>query len=85
MTTDNLTIDEAVIFLGENGYPTTKKTIYSLIFHKQIPYRKVGRRVVMSKKELGQWITERSYNPTAKSEEAIRSIAKSARLKDANA
>lgn len=52
--TDGLSIDDAVRFFANQGIPTTKQNLYNLVFKKEIPYRKVGRRVIFSRKELLQ-------------------------------
>ena len=68
---DILKIDQALNFLSLQGWPTTKQTIYNLVFKKEIPYRKVGRRVVFSRKELLQWIESRTVRPASKSDAAL--------------
>ena len=68
---DILKIDQALNFLSLQGWPTTKQTIYNLVFKKEIPYRKVGRRVVFSRKELLQWIESRTVRPASKSDELL--------------
>ena len=49
---DNLSVEEAVRFIAEQGIPTTRSTIYNWVFLKKIPFKKIGRRTVFSKKEL---------------------------------
>ena len=78
--TDGLSIDDAVRFFANQGIPTTKQNLYNLVFKKEIPYRKVGRRVIFSRKELLQWIESRTYRPHSQSDEALR-LAESARKK----
>lgn len=68
---DILKIDQALNFLSLQGWPTTKQTIYNLVFKKEIPYRKVGRRVIFSRKELLQWIESRTVRPASKSDAAL--------------
>lgn len=53
---DNLSVEEAVRFIAEQGIPTTRSTIYNWVFLKKIPFKKIGRRTVFSKKELLAWI-----------------------------
>jgi hypothetical protein len=47
---DNLSVEEAVRFIAEQGIPTTRSTIYNWVFLKKIPFKKIGRRTVFSKK-----------------------------------
>lgn len=79
--TDNLTVEQAVLFLNEQGYPVKRETLYNLTFKKQIPYRKVGRRVVFSKRELLEWVENYTTRPNEAKEEAALLIAKSANRK----
>lgn len=69
--TDGLSIDNAVRFFADQGIPTTKQNLYNLVFKKEIPYCKVGRRVVFSRKELLQWIESRTVRPASKSDAAL--------------
>ena len=77
---DLMNVSEAVCFLSELGMPTTKKTLYQFTHTKNIPYRKIGRRIIFSRKELLQWIESRTYRPHSQSDEALR-LAESARKK----
>lgn len=52
---DNLSVEEAVRFIAEQGIPTTRSTIYNWVFLKKIPFKKIGRRTVFSKKEGLCW------------------------------
>lgn len=60
---DNLSVEEAVRFIAEQGIPTTRSTIYNWVFLKKIPFKKIGRRTVFSKKELLAWIESRTTLP----------------------
>lgn len=79
--TDNLTVEQAAIFLREQGSPIKRETIYALAFRKKIPYRKVGRRTVFSKRELMEWIESRTTRPDEVKSEAVLQIARSANRK----
>lgn len=68
---DALTIEQAAELLTEQGYPSTKRTIYGLVFNKEIPCRKIGRRNVFSRKELLQWIESRAVRKETKSDAAL--------------
>ena len=75
-----MNIDDAVVFLKENGLPITKKSLYGKTFSGTIPFKRIGKRLVFSRKELLQWIESRTYRPHSQSDEALR-LAESARKK----
>ncbi|MCX4282226.1 helix-turn-helix domain-containing protein [Alistipes muris] len=75
--TDGMTVENAARFLTEQGIPTTRSSLYNLIYKNSIPYRKFGRRTVFSKKELLVWIDERLTRPVSKRSEAALRIARS--------
>ena len=75
-----MNIDDAVVFLKENGLPIPKKSLYGKTFSGTIPFKRIGKRLVFSRKELLQWIESRTYRPHSQSDEALR-LAESARKK----
>ncbi len=79
--TDGMTVEDAARFLTEQGIPTTRASLYNLIYKNSIPYRKFGRRTVFSKKELLAWIDERLTRHTPKRSETALRIARSAETK----
>ena len=78
---DGLTVEQAAQFLTEQGIPTTRATIYSLVFREAIPHRKFGRRTIFSRRELLAWIDERTTRPSQRSAEAAARIAATAARK----
>lgn len=78
---ENLTPREAVDFLTELGFPTTRANVYNLVFRGQIPYRKIGRRTVFSRQELLQWIENKTLHVEDESAEMRQRIARSANRK----
>ena len=66
-TPDTLCVEDAVQFLTNQGLPITKSTLY-----KTIPFRKIGRRTVFSRKELLQWLENRTTRPETKADAALR-------------
>lgn len=78
---DTMTTDQVLPFLFELGLPTTKKTLYNWIFRNVIPFRRIGRRVVFSRKELLAWIESRTVRPEDKRSAAALRIAESANRK----
>ena len=76
--TDGMTVEDAARFLTEQGIPTTRATLYSHVYKDTIPYKKFGRRIVFSKKELLAWIEARTTRPEDKRTAAALRIAQSA-------
>ncbi|WP_418975966.1 helix-turn-helix domain-containing protein [Alistipes putredinis] len=81
VVSDKLTVEGAVQFLANQGVPTTRSTIYNWVFLKKIPFKKVGRRTVFSKKELLGWIESRTTSPEDGRDAAAQLIAHSANKK----
>lgn len=79
--TDGMTVEDAALFLTEQGIPTTRATLYNLIYKKTIPYRKFGRRTVFSRQELLTWIESRTTRPKDSLTTAALRIAESANRK----
>ena len=51
-----LTIDDAVVFLNDLGYPVTKSTLYENTMKKTIPFQRFGKRkLVFSPDDLSNW------------------------------
>lgn len=79
--TDGLTVEAAARFLTEQGVPTTRATLYNLVYKNTIPYKKVGRRTVFSKKELLTWIESRTVHSEDRRAAAAARLAESANRK----
>ena len=62
--TDGMNVEDAALFLTEQGIPTTRATLYNQVYKNTIPYRKFGRRTVFSKKELLAWIESMPVSST---------------------
>lgn len=78
---DTLTVEGAVRFLADQGAPTTRSTLYNWVFLKKIPFKKIGRRTVFSKKELIAWIESRTTLPEDRRDTAAARIAENANRK----
>ena len=76
---ENINIDQAVEFLSENGYPTAKSQIYKFTSAGEIPHRKYGSVLVFNRTELLRWAESRTKNHIAGHEDAVLSVARSAR------
>ena len=77
---DIMNIDDTLRFLKEQGLPMTKATIYNKTFKGTIPFKRIGKRIVFSRKELLQWLESRTTIPETKSDAALR-LAENARKK----
>lgn len=78
---DALTLEAAINFLEGLGYPTTPSNLYNLAYYKRIPYRKVRRRLLFSRKELTVWVQNQIEDPAKRHREAAEAIAESANRK----
>lgn len=79
--TDGMNVEDAALFLTEQGIPTTRATLYNQVYKNTIPYRKFGRRTVFSKKELLTWIEAHSVHSEDRRTAAALRIAESANRK----
>ena len=77
---DSITLESAVTFLAEQGYPISKAKIYKLTSSEDIPHRKFGQKLVFSRKDLLQWAESQS-KPRNSKLEAIQTLAESAKRK----
>lgn len=78
---ENLSLTEAIEFLSELGFRTTRSTLYNLTFRNMIPYRKIGKRTVFSRQELLQWVEKKTLHVEDESAEMRQRIARSANRK----
>lgn len=79
--TDGMNAEAAARFLTEQGIPTTRATLYNLVYKEAIPYKKFGRRTVFSKQELLTWIESRTITRGYRREAAARRLAERANRK----
>lgn len=64
--------DGTIRFLKEQGLPMTKATLYGNTSKKTIPFKRIGKRIVFSRKELLQWLESRTTRSETKSDAALR-------------
>lgn len=57
---ETMTLDSAVNFLKENGYPTSKGKLYKLTSKKEVPHFKYGHKLVFSRSDLLEWAKNQS-------------------------
>lgn len=74
---DSLTPDQAISFLSENGYPTTKANIYKLSSQGEIPCSRNGGRLIFSRRDLLMWLDSRNVKKTTPSERAVKQLSAS--------
>ena len=79
--TDGMNVDAAARFMTEQGIPTTRATLYNLVYKNTIPYKKFGRRTVFSKRELLAWIESRTEHREDRRTAATLRLAESANRK----
>ena len=79
--TDGMNVEDAALFLTEQGIPTTRATLYNQVYKNTIPYKKFGRRTVFSRRELLAWIESRTVHSEDRRTAAALRIAESANRK----
>ena len=77
---DSITLDGAIIYLEEHGFPVSKAKMYKLTSSEEIPCRKFGQKLVFSRKDLLFWAQAQSKPKNSKLE-AIQTLAESAKRK----
>lgn len=77
---DSITLEVAVTFLAENGYPISKAKMYKLTSANNIPYQKFGQKLVFSRKSLLAW-AEANTKPKHDSLAISLALARSAKRK----
>lgn len=76
--TDTMGTEEALEFLRSVGYPISRQHLFALTSKKQIPYKKVGRYLVFSRKTLTAWIDDLANEERTPEAAATAAMAKSA-------
>ena len=78
---DGMNAEAAARFLTEQGIPTTRETLYNLVYKEAIPYKKFGRQTGCSKRELRAWIESRTVTREDRRAAAALRLAESANRK----
>lgn len=73
---DNLSLHAAIEYLRELGYITTVKSLYGRTSAGTIPCRKVGRRLIFSRKELAEWVAGQTSTPTTRAARRANAAAR---------
>jgi predicted DNA-binding transcriptional regulator AlpA len=71
---DRISLHEACLLTG-----SSKSQIYKLTMLSQIPHQKYGKRLVFSRKELSDWIEERTISAPSAGDVMTDRLAKSAK------
>lgn len=77
---DTMTLESALTFLAEQGFPVSKAKLYKLTASNKIPCRKFGQKLVFSRKDLLNWAESQTKIKDNK-EETLLTLARSARRK----
>lgn len=81
---DVLTFEQAHEFLRENGYKIAESTLRLYSAQKVVPFKKVGKMAIYSRRDLLKWMesrTTRNTPTTTNKEDAVLRIAQSANKK----
>lgn len=78
-----MTLDEALIYLNEQGFPMSKSTMYKHTMSGTIPFSRFGeRKILFDVDELDQWISKRLIgNDATGGDEITNTVAEKARKK----
>ena len=71
---EHMTLEDAMIFLKGNGFPTSKAKLYRLTSKNEIPHRKYGNKLVFSRKQLMDWALKNAPNMTDHTEDIVSFI-----------
>lgn len=73
---DNLTVDQALSLLADNGYPTTKANLYKMSAISEIPCSRIGKRLVFSRKTLLNWVESLKVEKLTPRQKASNQLSK---------
>lgn len=73
---DRIGIADACIITGY-----TKSTLYKKVFNKEVPYKKYGKRLVFSRKELAEWIEANTILKPSASDAMDKRLAEAGKKK----
>ena len=79
--TKRLSINEALKFIADQGYPVSKSKLYKLTSEGKIPFEKFGMRVLFKKDKLIEWIENEMNLSTKSDSKYVMTLANSARKK----
>lgn len=77
IVSDSLTKDQALHFLKENGLPMKTGQFYSLTSTGKIPAKRIGKRLVLSRNDLKNWLISKTVQKQDPAKEAARILVES--------
>lgn len=78
---DSLTRDQAIEHLKEKGLPIELSQFYKLTANGTIPSQRIGKRLILSRNELDEWMESQKYRRITPEQRAVLSLANSATKK----
>ena len=78
---DSLTRDQAIEHLKNSGYPIELGQFYKLSANGTIPSQRIGKRLILSRKELDSWLDSQKYRRVTPKQKAAQQLADSASKK----
>lgn len=78
-TAEHMTLEDAMVFLKESGFPTSKAKMYRLTSKNEIPHRKYGNKLVFSRKKLMDWVLRNAPDMTDHTEDMAGFITQTRR------
>jgi biotin operon repressor len=75
---DSLTRDQAIEHLREKGLPMERSQFYKQTANGTIPSQRIGKRLILSRNELNQWVESLKYRRVTPQQKAVKLLADSA-------
>lgn len=75
---DSLTAVQAIEYLKHIGLPMKLGQFYKLTANGNLPCQKIGKRLILSRKELDQWIESQKFRREIPREKVAKLLADSA-------
>lgn len=77
---DTMTLTTTIALLEENGYPTSKATIYKLTSTNKMPHQKFGHKLIFSRQKVLEWAESQTKSKPDRSD-AINYLSRTVRRK----
>lgn len=78
---DSLTKEQAIEHLRDIGYPIRSGQFYKLTAKGTIPSKRIGKRLILSRKELDQWVESLKFERVTHKQRAAILLAESVNKK----
>lgn len=76
--TDSMTSVQALEYLKDIGLPMKLGQFYKLTANGALPSQRIGKRLILSRKELDQWVESKKYRRIMPKERMSKLLAASA-------